>query len=64
MLRPFEWKSDHLLLLDQRHLPGQELWLQLETVEQVAEAIVDMAVRGAPAIGMAAAYGLVLAAQR
>lgn len=64
MLRPFEWKSDHLLLLDQRHLPGQEVWLQLETVEQVAEAIVDMAVRGAPAIGMAAAYGLVLAAQR
>jgi methylthioribose-1-phosphate isomerase len=62
-VRAFEWRGDHLLLLDQRLLPQQEVWLELRTWQEVAQAIVDMAVRGAPAIGVCAAYGMVLAAQ-
>jgi methylthioribose-1-phosphate isomerase len=49
-------------LLDQRRLPLGEEYLRLSTVEQVASAIETMAVRGAPAIGIAAAYGVVLCA--
>ena len=48
-------------MLDQRLLPGREEWLRCETPEEVATAIAEMAVRGAPAIGLAAAYGLALA---
>jgi methylthioribose-1-phosphate isomerase len=51
-------------MLDQRRLPRDEEYLRLTTVEQVAEAIESLAVRGAPAIGVAAAYGVVLAAAR
>ncbi len=61
MLPAFEWKGDHLLLLDQRLLPWQERYLKLRTLEEVAEAIQEMKVRGAPAIGCVAAYGVVLA---
>jgi methylthioribose-1-phosphate isomerase len=50
-------------MLDQRVLPTREVWLTLTDHHEVAEAIRDMAVRGAPAIGVAAAYGLALAAQ-
>jgi methylthioribose-1-phosphate isomerase len=50
-------------MLDQRLLPLQETWLELTTWQHVAEAIKDMAVRGAPAIGIAAAYGMALAAR-
>jgi methylthioribose-1-phosphate isomerase len=57
------WNDDHLLLLDQRVLPGREEWLTLRTWEEVRDAIRDMAVRGAPAIGVAAAYGMALGAQ-
>jgi methylthioribose-1-phosphate isomerase len=57
------WEDGHLLMLDQRELPGRESWLDLRTHRDVAQAIRDMAVRGAPAIGIAAAYGMVLAAQ-
>lgn len=48
-------------MLDQRLLPGQEVWLDLTTWQEVREGIKDMAVRGAPAIGIAAGYGMVLA---
>lgn len=51
-----------VVLLDQRRLPSAEEYLRLRTVEQVAEAIERLAVRGAPAIGIAAAYGVVLGA--
>lgn len=57
-----EWVGGRLRLLDQRLLPHEERWLDLTSFEQVAEAIRDMAVRGAPAIGVAAAYGLAMAA--
>lgn len=52
-----------LELLDQRLLPHEASWVPLNTAADVAEAIRDMVVRGAPAIGCAAAYGMVLAAQ-
>ncbi len=61
MLPAFQWKGDHLLLLDQRKLPWKEEYLQLRTLEEVARAIEEMKVRGAPAIGCVAAYGVVLA---
>ena len=51
-----------LLLLDQTELPGQERWLRLTSAQQVADAIRRLAVRGAPAIGLAAAYGLAVEA--
>ena len=57
------WDDGRLLMLDQRILPNHEAWLELKTHEDVAHAIKDMAVRGAPAIGVAAAYGMALAAQ-
>ncbi|MCY0868993.1 MAG: S-methyl-5-thioribose-1-phosphate isomerase, partial [Firmicutes bacterium] len=57
------WNEDHLRLLDQRVLPDELCYVELWTCEQVAQAISDMVVRGAPAIGAAAAYGLALAAQ-
>jgi len=57
---PIRWEDDHLLLLDQTRLPVEEVWLTCEEPEQVAAAIRCLAVRGAPAIGVAAAYGLVL----
>jgi methylthioribose-1-phosphate isomerase len=57
ILRPLYREGGSLLLLDQRLLPGQEVWLRLEKAPEIAVAIRDMAVRGAPAIGVAAAYG-------
>lgn len=61
MIRPLSWKDGALMLLDQRKLPKDEIWMRLETVEEVAKAIRDMVVRGAPAIGLTAAYSMVLA---
>jgi methylthioribose-1-phosphate isomerase len=55
-------RNDEVILLDQRLLPEQEVYLRLRSVEHVAEGISRMVVRGAPAIGITAAYGLVLAA--
>jgi methylthioribose-1-phosphate isomerase len=53
-----------LSLLDQRLLPGQEKWIECRTAAEVAVAIRTMVVRGAPAIGVAAAYGMAMAATR
>lgn len=62
-LRPVTWKNGSLRLLDQRKLPNQERILTLRSVPQVIDAIRTMAVRGAPLIGVTAAYGMVLAAR-
>ena len=59
-VEPIRWKGDALELLDQRLLPDQLVYLTCRTAEDVAKAIRDMAVRGAPAIGCAAAFGVVL----
>jgi methylthioribose-1-phosphate isomerase len=55
------WDGQQLLLLDQRALPSRVSWRTMTTSSEVAGAIRDMVVRGAPAIGIAAAYGLALA---
>jgi len=57
-------EDDAVVVLDQRRLPGEEVDLRCTSAEEVAEAIRTLAVRGAPAIGVAAAYGLALAAAR
>ncbi len=61
---PIRWHQDTLQLLDQTRLPVEETWLDCETPEQVAGAIRRLSIRGAPAIGVAAAYGLVLGSDR
>ncbi len=62
-VRPIRWSREGLFLLDQRLLPGRYIELQCTSAVDVATAIRDMVVRGAPAIGIAAAYGVVLAVQ-
>ena len=63
-IRAVQWRGDHLRLLDQRLLPAEETWLDCRDYAAVIHAIKDLAVRGAPAIGIAAAWGVVLAAQQ
>ncbi len=63
-VRPLAWDGDVLQLLDQRRLPDDVQWLRCTDVDAVSQAIGDMVVRGAPAIGVAAAYGVVLAARQ
>lgn len=60
-LHPILWEEDALILLDQTALPGKKSFLRCRRAEEVAEAIRILAVRGAPAIGVAAAYAMVLA---
>ena len=59
-VQPIRWLGDRLELLDQRLLPDQTVYVTCRTAEEVAAAIRDMVVRGAPAIGCAAAFGVVL----
>jgi methylthioribose-1-phosphate isomerase len=58
-----EWRGDNLRIVDQRALPDKLIFWDCRTVADVAEAIRTLAVRGAPAIGIAAAYGVVLGAR-
>ena len=60
---PVMWKADGVCLIDQRQLPHSLQYLQYYEVSELAKAITDMVVRGAPAIGITAAYGVVLAAR-
>ncbi|MBL8259373.1 MAG: S-methyl-5-thioribose-1-phosphate isomerase [Candidatus Competibacteraceae bacterium] len=62
-VRAVIWREDALELLDQRLLPGELRYRRLSGAAEVAQAIREMVVRGAPAIGIAAAYGVVLAAR-
>ena len=59
-MEPIRWKGDRLELLDQRALPEQTAYMTCRSAGEVAQAIRDMVVRGAPAIGCAAAFGIVL----
>lgn len=54
------WQDDHLVILDQTQLPLREIYSDVNTIGQVWEAIKKLKIRGAPAIGIAAAYGLYL----
>lgn len=60
MAKPVVWLGDRLRIIDQTKLPQQEVYLELCDYRDVAEAIRELRVRGAPAIGVAAAYGIVL----
>lgn len=60
---PVKWSDEGVLMLDQRLLPTEEKWLTLTTYDDVAKGIKDMVVRGAPAIGVSAAYGIALGAK-
>lgn len=63
-IEPIIWRENSLFLLDQRVLPHQQRWIEFNDSSAVADAIKTMVVRGAPAIGVAAAYGVVLAARQ
>ncbi|UCE41902.1 MAG: S-methyl-5-thioribose-1-phosphate isomerase [Candidatus Aminicenantes bacterium] len=64
MLPTITWDNDRVILIDQRLLPAEEVYLECLDHIQVAEAIEQMAIRGAPAIGVAAAYGVALGVQK
>ena len=63
-VKALDWRDGSLFLLDQRLLPQQEFWQRYESAIDVAQAIREMRVRGAPVIGIAAAFAVVLAAQQ
>ena len=60
MLPTIEWKDDAVVMVDQRKLPGKEIYVSCRTVNEVAKAIKTMVIRGAPAIGVSAAMGIAL----
>jgi methylthioribose-1-phosphate isomerase len=60
MIIPVKWSDEGVLMLDQRLLPTEEKWLTLKSYAEVADGIREMVVRGAPAIGVSAAYGVAL----
>ena len=64
MIKTVEWTDEGVRMLDQRILPTEEKYLMLRSYEEVAEAIKKMVVRGAPAIGVSAAFGLALGAKQ
>jgi len=64
MIPTVEWKNDHVVILDQRVLPGEVRFLDCEKYEDVAEAIRNLSVRGAPAIGVTASLGIALGAKQ
>ncbi len=64
LIRTVEWSRGQVVMIDQRLLPGREVYRRYSDERGVARAIRDMVVRGAPAIGVAAAMGVVLGARR
>ncbi|MFO7301966.1 MAG: S-methyl-5-thioribose-1-phosphate isomerase [Acidobacteriota bacterium] len=64
MLPTIEWQSDGVVMVDQRKLPAREVYVRCRTAPEVARAIKTMVIRGAPAIGVAAAMGIALGMQR
>ena len=64
MLPTIDWQDDAVVMIDQRKLPGAEVWVRCKTAPEVARAIKTMVIRGAPAIGVAAAMGVALGMKR
>ena len=62
-MRTIDWDGGEIVIIDQTALPAEERWLRLTTVDDVVSAIQRLAVRGAPAIGVAGAFGVALAAR-
>jgi len=61
-MRTITWDNGVVVTIDQTVLPNKEIWLELKTCREVAEALKEMKMRGAPLIGVAAAYGMALTA--
>jgi len=61
-VRTIEWKDGVVVTIDQTVLPRKEVWIELKTCQQVASALKEMKIRGAPLIGVATAYGVALTA--
>lgn len=59
-IAPLKWRGERLYIIDQRLLPHRERWIEMKSDRDVYNAIKDMVIRGAPAIGIAAAFGFVL----
>ena len=64
MLPTIEWQDDEIVMVDQRKLPGHEVYVRCRRAQEVARAIRTMVIRGAPAIGVAAAMGIALGLRR
>jgi methylthioribose-1-phosphate isomerase len=64
MLPTIEWQDDAVVMIDQRKLPGKEIYVRCKTANDVAKAIKTMVIRGAPAIGVSAAMGLALGVKK
>ena len=62
MIKTIAWENDRVILLDQTKLPFEETYLVCDSYDAVAESIKKMVVRGAPAIGVAAAMGIAMGA--
>ena len=60
--QPIEWRGDRVIILDQTRLPREEVYLELDDYRDVAAAIKELKIRGAPAIGIAGAYAVALGA--
>ena len=60
MFKTIEWTDDGVRMIDQTKLPTSEVYVTCRTYQEVAEAIRSMVIRGAPAIGVAAAMGIAL----
>lgn len=63
-VKPVEWLGDRIRIIDQRKLPAEEVYLELSSANEVASAIKNMALRGAPLIGVVAAMGVAVEAKR
>jgi methylthioribose-1-phosphate isomerase len=63
-VRTIDWRGDHVVLIDQTRLPHEVAWLEVRDVDGMIDAIKRLAVRGAPAIGVAGGLAVALAAQR
>ncbi|MDQ4012770.1 MAG: S-methyl-5-thioribose-1-phosphate isomerase, partial [Thermoproteota archaeon] len=63
MLQTVMWKEDSVFMIDQTKLPTRLVYVKCKKYEDIVNAIKDMVVRGAPAIGISAAFGLALAAK-
>ncbi len=59
---PIEWRGDRVVILDQTRLPGEEVYLELDNYQDIASAITELKIRGAPAIGICGAYAVALSA--
>ena len=64
MLPTIEWQDDAVVMVDQRKLPGKEIYVRCKSANEVAKAIKTMVIRGAPAIGVSAAMGLALGVRK